>query len=134
MSEDLTRKLPRTDSEKIALILTIVQNLETRVDRLERRLDALEQRHDRFEQRVEERLFDTRPIWEKIVADIAQLQGGQTRLEGDVGDIKKSIRDVFYRISAMSDTMVAIQGDYKHMDDRVRELEQRHPKPTNSST
>ena len=35
MSEDLTQKLPRTDSEKLTLILTTVQNLDTRVTNIE---------------------------------------------------------------------------------------------------
>ena len=80
MSEDLTRKLPSTDSEKLSLILTTVQNLETRVDNLEKK--------------VEERLYDTRPIWQKVVAGIAQLHEGQQRLEGGVREIKVSIRDI----------------------------------------
>ncbi len=127
MSEDLTKKLPRTDSEKISLILTTVQHLETRVDKLERRFDKLEQRFDAVEQKVEERLYDTRPIWQKVVADIAQLQEGQRRLEDTVStelrEIKFSIRDIDRRMGVMNDTMLAIKADYKDIDIRVHELE-----------
>jgi septal ring factor EnvC (AmiA/AmiB activator) len=120
MSEDLTKKLPTNDSDMIALILTTVQNIKIRMDSLEKKVD--------------ERLYDTRPIWEKVVADIAQLQEGQRRLEGDVGDIKVSIRDIFFQMSAVGDTMRAIQGSHKDLDIRVRHLEQQQQKPTNSST
>ena len=116
MSEDLTRRLPSSDSEKISLILTTVQHLETRVDDLEKK--------------VEERLYDTRPIWEKVVADIAQLQSGQMqlqegqqRLEAEVKEIKFSVRDLDRLMSVMSDTMIAIRANYKDMDTRVYELE-----------
>ena len=121
-SEDLTQKLPQSDSEKISLILTKVQYLETRIDRLEKI--------------VEERLYDTRPIWERVVADVTQLraevtqlQVGQRRLEetmsSEFREVKTSTREIFYQIGAMSETMVAFQGNMRYIDSRVRELEQR---------
>lgn len=121
MSEDLTKKLPKSDSEKIALILTTVQNLDTRVTNLERKVD--------------ERLYDTRPIWEKVVADVAQLQEGQRRLEetmsSEFREIKTSIRDIFRRLSIFNDTMMRMEGDYRDIYDRVRglEIQQNQSKP-----
>lgn len=127
MSEDLTKKLPTTDSEKISLILTTVQHLETRVDKLEKK--------------VEERLYDTRPIWEKVVADIAQLQSGQLqlqegqqRLEGEVHEIKISMRDVFRRMSVLNDNQLKTQGDVREVIERLGVLEARQQNPTNSQT
>jgi chromosome segregation ATPase len=141
MTDDLTKKLPRTDSEKLTLILTTVQNLDTRVTNIEVRLTNLEQRFDRLEQRldnleqkVEERLYETRPIWQKVVADIAQFQEGQNRLEGEVREINVSIRNIVFEMSAQSDTMRMIQGKHKDFDLRVRELEHKHKNPTNSQT
>ena len=134
MSEDLTQKLPSSDSEKIALILTTVQNLDKRVDDIDLRLSKLEQRFDKLEKNVEERLYDTRPIWQKVVADIAQLQEGQNRLEGEVREIKVSVRDLVFEMSAMSDTMRVIQGRHKDFDLRIRDLEGQVKKPTNSQT
>jgi predicted nuclease with TOPRIM domain len=141
MSEDLTKKLPKTDSEKIALILTIVQKIEIDYDNLAGRLNNLEHK-------VEERLYDTRPIWQKVVADIAQLQEGQTRLqegqtrlqegqtrlEGEVHEIKVSMREIFFKLDVLNDTMLTVQARNKDLDIRVRELEQRPQKPTNSQT
>ena len=134
MSDDLTEKLPSSDSEKIALILTTVQNLDKRVDDIDLRLSKLEQRFDKLEKKVEERLYDTRPIWQKVVADIAQLQEGQNRLEGEVREIKISVRDLVFQMSAMSDTMRVIQGRHKDFDLRIRDLEGQVKKPTNSQT
>ena len=134
MSDDLTEKLPSSDSEKIALILTTVQNLDKRVDDIDLRLSKLEHRFDKLEKNVEERLYDTRPIWQKVVADIAQLQEGQNRLEGEVREIKISVRDLVFEMSAMSDTMRVIQGRHKDFDLRIRDLEGQVKKPTNSQT
>jgi len=145
MSEDLTKKLPRTDSEKISLILTTVQTLETRVTNLENR--------------VEERLYDTRPIWQKVVADIAQLQEGQRELQAghrelqqgvrqlhegqqrleatmasEFCQVNKSILNVFYQIEVLNDTVLNVQVRHRDVDRRVRVLEQGYKKPSNSST
>jgi len=112
MSEDLTKKLPKTDSEKIALILTTVQNLETRVDNLEHKVD--------------ERLYDTRPIWEKVVADIGKLQEGQNRLEG-------SVQEISDKLDVLNEAMLNVQAKQRDVNRRVRELESQR-KPTNSQT
>lgn len=143
MSEDLTKK-PQGDSEKITLILTTVQHLVIRVDRLELRLTKLEERFDSLEKKVDERLYDTRPIWQKVVADIAQLQESQAQLQegqqrlaetmsSEFREIKTSIRDLFRRFSMVNDTLATIQIDYRDIYDRVRGLEIQQ-KPSNSQT
>ena len=127
MSDDLTKNFASSDSDKITLILTTVQNLDARTTNLEKRFDILEKK-------VEERLHDTRPIWQKVVADIAQLQEGQTRMEGDVHEIKVSLRDMNDKIGVLNETMLTVQAKHRDVDRRVRNLEAQHKKPTNSST
>ena len=131
MSEGLTKKLPSTDSDRIVLILTTVQNLDTRTTNLEKRFDVLEQK-------VDARLNETRPIWEQVVADVAQLQEGQRRLEetmsSEFGQINKSLRDIYYKMDVLNGTMLNVQANYRDVDGRVRELEAQQNKPTNSST
>ena len=116
MSEDLTKKLPEGD-DKVALIL---QNIDSRLQSLE--------------QKVEEQLHDTRPIWQKVVADIAQLQEGQNRLEGEVHEMKISMREIAWQIGGIGDTLVKSQGKNRELEERVRDLERQRPNPTNSST
>jgi hypothetical protein len=116
MSEDLTKKLPTSDSDKLTSILTTVQALEGHIQHLE--------------QRVEERLYDTRPIWEKVVADISQMHESQQRLEegqrllqADVREIRTSQRGGLRRMSLLHETLFAMQADYRDIYDRVRGLE-----------
>ena len=112
MSEDLTKKLPKSDSEKLNAILTTVEAMETRLTGLEKKVD--------------ERLHDTRPIWQKVVADIAALSS-------EVHIIRKSQRDASRRISVLNDTLLGIQADYRDVYDRVIGLET-NQHPPNSST
>jgi hypothetical protein len=149
MNEDLTKKLPESDSQK--LILTAVQNLDTyirsSVENLVTWVGSIDSRLQRLEQKVEARLYETRPIWEKVVADVAQLQEGQIRLEAGqirfeeglnrlevvVHEIRTSQRDAFRRISLLHETLFTMQADYRDIYDRVRGLET-HRDPSNSST
>jgi DNA repair ATPase RecN len=151
MSEDLTKDLPTSDGEKLTQILSTVQRLDSTVVRLEsavERLDSTVERLDfrlgSLEQKVEERLHDTRPIWEKVNADIAELQVGQQRLtegqqrltegqqrleegqeflRGESREIRTLLRDIFRRLSIFNDTLVTMQADYRDIYDRVREIE-----------
>jgi len=128
MSEDLTKKLPSGDSEKI------LQQIDSRLQSLE--------------QKVEERLYDTRPIWQKVVADIAQLQQGQvqlqegqaqfqeaqSRLESDVRDIKISMRDMTRKMGGLYESMIGIQAEYRELNHRTLDIELEQQKQRNSQT
>lgn len=112
MSEDLTKKLPKSDSEKLAYVVAAVQDLVSRIQSL----DA----------KVEERLYDTRPIWEQVVTNVAQLQEGQQRIEDRFRETNTVLRDILRRMSIFNDTLVTIQADYRDIYDRVRHLELRN--------
>ncbi len=131
MSEDPTKQFDnQADGEKLTQILTVVQNLDGRLAGVEARLGNIEQK-------VEQRLYDTRPIWEKVQADIAQihadvvgLKEGQQRLEqgqelsqGEIRDIKTQLRDFSRKFSIFNDTLVTMQADYRDIYDRVRDIE-----------
>ncbi len=144
MSEDLTQKLPASDSDKLTLIVTEVQRLniktdavQERLDRVAERLQGLDHKVEALDHKVEERLYDTRPIWEKLVIDVVQLQEGQERvaesqqrceerfdvLEKESREIKTFLRDILRRMSIFFDTLVTMQADYRDIYDRVRSLE-----------
>ena len=144
MNEDLTKNLPSSDSEKLTQIFATVQNLDLRLGSLElvvgsldkrvgsldKTVGSLDQRVGSLDQKVEERLYDTRPIWEKVNANIVQLQEGQQRLEegmeflrGESRDARTQLRDIFRRLSIFNDTLVTMQADYRDIYDRVREIE-----------
>lgn len=116
MSEDLTKKLPHSADEKLTLVLSRLENLERKVD---------------------ERLYDTRPIWQKVVADIGLLQEGQQRLEQGQETLRTEVRsisrDINYRLDALNKTMLGIQAHHLEIDDRVRTLENTR-NPPNSQT
>ncbi len=94
MSEDPTKKLPDQSDGKFDELLQIVQAMRTELADLKQTVDA--------------RLYDTRPIWEKVQADIAQLQEGQEFLRKDVREVRTELRDINRKLSIFNDNLVQI--------------------------
>lgn len=127
VSEDFTQKLPKngTDSE----ILTAIKDLDTHVTKIDTRLQSLEKK-------VDERLHDTRPIWQKVVADIAELQSGQKRLEEGqkhleegqqalrmgISELHTTVRDVNRDQIVINDVVRRLQLDFHNIDERLHNL------------
>src|SRR3954451_22436066 len=117
MSEDFTQKLP--DKGNDSKILTAIKNLEKKVDNLEKTVD--------------ERLHDTRPIWHRVIADIAQLQVGQQRLEEGQLAMRAELSNVSRDQIVLNDSIRKIQLDFHTMNDRLFRLELNRNRP-NSQT
>jgi len=109
VSEDLTKRLPKSDSEKLTLILTSVKAFEDRIQLLE--------------QQAYEKRYDTRPIWEKLVADIADLKKS---LENDTREIKRSLRDLFRGQTVLNEAILKVHIDLVDIDERLQRLEGPH--------
>ena len=135
MSEDLTQELPTSPDAALSQILGAVQNLSGRMESLEKK--------------VEDRLYDTRPIWEKVLVDITQLQEGQQRLEEGQqrleegqhrleegqqrfeekletlrDETRTGMRNLKRQFGILNDTFLEVRADYKDLDKRVYELEE----------
>jgi predicted nucleic acid-binding Zn-ribbon protein len=121
MSEDLTQKIPKNGND--GEILNAIKNLDTHVTKIDTRLVNLEQKVDGLEKKVDERLHDTRPIWHRIVADIAQLQAGQQRLEEGMLEINNTVRNVSRDQIVINDAIRKIQLDFHTIDVRLHKLE-----------
>jgi len=149
MSEDLTRQLPKRDSERLELILTTTQTLGGRFDHLEARFQDLEKK-------VEEKLYDTRPIWHKVISDIAHLQSGQDSLATNIAELRTNVaglqtnvagwqtgqqdlRSLMFELSStvrqvnrdqivMNDVIRRIQLDFHNFDERLHAFLLKHDK------
>lgn len=123
MNEDITRRLPDQPGSLEELV-RLVQSVRTELVELK--------------QTVEARLHDTRPIWEKVQADITQLQEGQQRLE--VGqkrleeklealrdDTRTGLRNLKRDFGILNDTFLEVRGEYRDLDRRVYRLEEPQP-------
>ncbi len=116
MSEDITRRLPDQPGSLEELV-RLVQTFRTELAELK--------------QTVEARLHDTRPIWEKVQADIAQLQEGQQRIEEKLealrDDTRTGLRNLKRDFGILNDTFLEVRGEYRDLDRRVYRLEEPQP-------
>lgn len=134
MNEDSTKKLGGQQNGRFDELFQIVQAIRSELADLKQTVDA--------------RLYDTRPIWEKVQADIGQLQEGQTslaegqkslsagqqrleerqqrfeeRLETLRDEMRTGFRDLKRQFSVLNDTFLEVRADYKDLDKRVFHLE-----------
>ncbi|HEY4426371.1 MAG TPA: hypothetical protein VGN10_19325 [Pyrinomonadaceae bacterium] len=117
MSEDFTQKLPKNGNDEI---LTAIKDLDTHVTQIDTRLQSVEKKVDSLEKKVDERLYDTRPIWHKVVAEIAELQSGQKRLE----DGQKRLEETIHKdIGELSSAVRTINSDQIVTNDAVRRMQ-----------
>ena len=121
MSEDPTQKLHAPQNGALEQILAAVRSLESRLSNLENRSASLESK-------VEERLYDTRPMWEKVEADIARLQEGQHRLDERIEALRDETRTGFRNLKrqfgVLYETFIEVQADYKDLDKRLYRFEE----------
>ena len=98
-----------------------------RFDELFQMVQAIRSELSDLKQTVDERLYDTRPIWEKVQADIAQLQDGQKslseRMEALRDEMRTGFRNLKRQFSILNDTFLEVRADYKDLDKRVYQLE-----------
>ncbi|HKV39504.1 MAG TPA: hypothetical protein VJX67_09850 [Blastocatellia bacterium] len=84
-------------------------SLESRFTSLEGRLTSLEVRLTSLESTIQERQFDTKPIWERALAEIVDVRS-------DTREMKRNLR-------TLNDNMMGIQGNLREMDERLAHLE-----------
>jgi uncharacterized protein YdcH (DUF465 family) len=124
MSEDRTQNLPNDEFRQILAQLTSINarldRIDARFDRMDARLDGMDSRLERLESRD----YDTKPIWENALKEIAdtraEMREGfeKVRAEMDAG-----LRKVVKQIDVMNHNILEVQAELRLMDDRVSKLE-----------
>jgi chromosome segregation ATPase len=102
MSEDSTQHFPNTD---LRFLRESLQSIDTRLSSLEGRLTTLEDR-------VDQRLQETRPIWESVLAQLKEMSIWQSKVEEDNKDFRRMFRSAFSNLSR-------VQEDLEERMDRI---------------
>jgi hypothetical protein len=117
MSDDKTHNLPSSEDNKLSEILAAVRGLGGRLESLEAKVESLDAKVGSLDAKVEDRLYDTRPIWVGLVADIAGLREGQDSLREGQDSLRKEVeslrrvlnvalRDIDRKISIFNDRLL----------------------------
>jgi chromosome segregation ATPase len=122
MSKDLTQKLNDSLEGKIDWLVSAVQsvdsrlaNVETRLENIEKRLETVETRLDSLEVKVDERMKETRPMWEALQEQLAELSESQ----------EKGFRRFDRSMDLVAGDQTRLHGDHVELDSRVYKIEKR---------
>lgn len=97
-----------------------LEAVESRLEAVESRVDSLDARLQKVESESERRSFETKPIWERALAQIEELRQG-------LDDFRKEVRDAFCDISrkfgVLGSDMMQLRADLTHVETRFDILE-----------
>jgi hypothetical protein len=101
MSEEPTKDIPdgRSFEERVF----------ARFDSIDARLQSFDSRLEALETQAERRALETKPIWERALAEILGL--------------RRSVENVERKIDVLSRDIVQVRADQSHADARLARLE-----------
>lgn len=112
MSEEHTRNLDqgRSFEERVFARLDAMEaHFNSRFDRVEARLDNVDGRVETLEIQAEKRALETKPIWERALAEILEV-----RLRVD---------DVARKMDVLNRDVMQVRADQLRLDDRIDKLD-----------
>jgi chromosome segregation ATPase len=101
MSEETTHNIPNGRSFE--------ERVFARFDAIDTRLHGLDARLQALEDQAERRALETKPIWERALAEILEL--------------RQSLSNVERKIDVLSRDIVQVRADQAHVESRLEKLE-----------
>jgi hypothetical protein len=89
-------------------------------ERVFARFDVLDARLQKLETEAECRTLETKPIWERALAEILEVQQGLNEFRGEVND---ALRDISRKIGVLGNDMIQLRADQAHAESRLGNLE-----------
>jgi chromosome segregation ATPase len=115
MSEEITQNIsdPRPFEERVLALL----------DSMNTRLKIVEEQSER-------RALDTKPIWERALAEIGGVREEVRAVKEEVREVKNELREVKEKVSnverkfdVLTLDMMQLRGDQRRLNDRMDKLE-----------
>jgi len=89
-------------------------------ERVFARFDALDARLQKLENEAERRAVETKPIWERALSEILEMQQNLNEFRGEVND---ALHDLSRKIGVLSNDMIQLRADQTHVESRLDTLE-----------
>jgi tetrahydromethanopterin S-methyltransferase subunit G len=108
MSEGPTQNLP-DDSSFEERVFARLDSIDARLNTMDTRLDSVDTRLQNLELQAEQRALETKPIWERALAEILE--------------VKQRLENVERKIDVLSHDIVQVRADQVRADRRLTSLE-----------
>lgn len=115
MSEDQTQKFDGSDGDRLDQLIAMVQGLTVEVKSLTAQVQTIDTRMTALERKVEERLYDTRPMWEAVQSQMTEMKE----------EMQKSFRLLNNKFDMLNKHFSDLYADQRETERRVGELEKR---------
>jgi chromosome segregation ATPase len=125
MSEENTQNLPDTRSfedrvfARFDAIDASLRDLNARVERLEARVERLETESER-------RAVETKPIWERALAEIASVREDIAALSQKVDALGQKVDSIERKLKVFASDMLTLRADQEYLEDRMDKLDSEH--------
>lgn len=165
MSDDLIKNIPSDsreitatkDNDRINLLISAVQSLAADFRALSADFQDVKVRITAIETTVNERPYETKPIWERALAEIAatrtDLAETRTELKAEIAEVRTELkadiaavrtelaemktelrtemedgfRKLGSKIELLTDDSLTVRADQRHLNRRVESLESKNP-------
>ncbi len=89
-------------------------------ERVFARFDSLDARLQKLESEAERRAIETKPIWERALAEISEVHQSLNEFRGEVSG---ALRDLSRKIGVLGSDMIQLRADQSHAESRLDNLE-----------
>ncbi|OLE53769.1 MAG: hypothetical protein AUG51_11465 [Acidobacteria bacterium 13_1_20CM_3_53_8] len=89
-------------------------------ERVFARFDAIDARLQRLEDEAARRALETKPIWERALAEILEVR---QRLEEFRDEVNRSMHDISRKMAVLANDMVQLRADQTYVENRMDNLE-----------
>jgi len=110
-SDDVTKNL--SDHELLLQLLGMFREFDARQRGFDARQQEFDARLQTLERKVDERLYDTRPMWEAVQTQIADLRSEQ----------EKEFRKLHSKFDKLAQLVYEIYAEQREHDRRLNQLE-----------
>jgi outer membrane murein-binding lipoprotein Lpp len=125
MSEENTQNMPDTRSFE-ERVFARFDALDARMARMESRLDDLNTRVERLEAESERRAVDTKPIWERALAEIATLSRKVDDLSQKVDIVVEKVDIIERKLDVLAQDVLTVRANQRKLETRMDRLDSEH--------
>ncbi len=122
MSEDTTQNMQQNGSFEERVFARFdsldarLQAFDVRMQVFDERLQVFDERLQALEIQAERRALETKPIWERALAEILEVK---ERL----GTLEQLVRPMVRKVDILSRDMITLRAEQEGLEDRVEKLE-----------
>ncbi|HWO02195.1 MAG TPA: hypothetical protein VNS63_23310 [Blastocatellia bacterium] len=117
MSDDATRSLLEARLDELVSLVKDLADKHTETDA----------RIERVELVLEQRLYDTRPVWESVQVELRNLGERVSSLTKDLAEMRaennNGFRLVDRKIGVLGKTLIDLTADIRELQDKVERIE-----------